>query len=207
MPSGSGNATGAAAPERRRRLDRARPDERIDALEPRARDPQRRRVRPRPRTRARAPPSARRSRARHTPSGPAGRSSAPGGRQRRSGRARSRLEAGDPAAGGAVYSSACAGPQEGSLFANVAGSAHSSALGHPISRGRKRATPRNLPVELSSFVGRGLELLEIRRLLAVCAHGHADRPGRDRQEPTRAPRGSQARARRVRKLRRPRIRG
>jgi non-specific serine/threonine protein kinase len=33
--------------------------------------------------------------------------------------------------------------------------------------GRKRATPGNLPVELSSFVGRGLELLEIRRLLAV----------------------------------------
>ena len=32
---------------------------------------------------------------------------------------------------------------------------------------RRRSTPGNLPIELSSFVGRNREQLEIRRLLAV----------------------------------------
>src|SRR5262249_59193426 len=36
-----------------------------------------------------------------------------------------------------------------------------------MARTRSYSTPGNLPVELSSFVGRGRELLEIRRLLAV----------------------------------------
>ena len=40
-------------------------------------------------------------------------------------------------------------------------------IGPAIARGRTNSLPGNLPVELTSFVGRTRELLEIRRLLAV----------------------------------------
>jgi predicted ATPase/DNA-binding CsgD family transcriptional regulator len=47
------------------------------------------------------------------------------------------------------------------------GVSRASTLGWVMTTGLKQSTPHNLPVELSSFIGRGRELSEIRRLLST----------------------------------------
>src|SRR3954447_7695474 len=47
------------------------------------------------------------------------------------------------------------------------GVARSRQVGRDMASGRQQLTAGNLPVELSSFVGRGRELAEVRRLLSV----------------------------------------